>query len=74
MNHETTPYTPEASVSHLSTKANYVGHYLIGHLFSHNILTSYQADATDKSYQRKVRTTAERKRLKQMNFLAIVLL
>ena len=48
MNHETTPYTPEASVSHLSTRANNVGHYLIGHLFSHNIFRSCQAGPTDK--------------------------
>ena len=40
--HETTPYTPEASVSHLSTQAKYVGHYLIGHLFSHNIFRSFK--------------------------------
>ena len=56
MNHETTPYTPEASFSHLSTKANYVGHYLIAHLFSHNIFRSCQAGPTDKISKREVRS------------------
>ena len=39
---------PEASVSHLSRKVNYVGHYLIGHLFWQNIFTNCQAGPTDK--------------------------
>ena len=55
VSHETTPYTPEASVSHLSTKANYVGHYLIGHLFSHNIFRSCQAGPTHKVSKREVK-------------------